>query len=90
MKFKLKLTPQAIKDIDKLAKNGDKRLLIKLDALFTELEEHPESGTGKPEKLKYIPGYWSRRINKRHRLVYTIDGKDVVVTVISSFGHYDD
>ncbi|MBD3628358.1 MAG: Txe/YoeB family addiction module toxin [Cyclobacterium sp.] len=63
--------------------------MIKIDQLLDELEEHPETGTGKPERLKNIlSGYWSRRINKEHRLVYSIDGEKVIVTVISAYGHY--
>jgi len=53
------------------------------------LEEHPETGTGKPERLKNnLTGLWSRRINKEHRLVYYIDGNKVTVTIISAYGHY--
>jgi toxin YoeB len=89
MMYTLKLTPRAQKDIQKLGKSGDKRLLAKLDSLFGELEEHPETGTGKPEKLKHITGYWSRRLNKKHRLVYSIDGEEVTVTIVAAYGHYD-
>jgi len=37
-----------------------------------ELREHPFSGTGHPEQMKYIPGVWSRRIDKKNRLRYTV------------------
>ncbi|AWW31967.1 MULTISPECIES: Txe/YoeB family addiction module toxin [Echinicola] len=90
MNFEVDFTERALKDIKRHIKSGNKRLLDKLDQLLDELEYHPETGTGKPEKLKHISGYWSRRINKKHRLVYTIDGKKIVVTVISAYGHYED
>jgi len=49
----------------------------------------PETGIGKPEKLKAgLSGFWSRRINKEHRIVYKIDYQRQVVTVYSLKGHY--
>jgi toxin YoeB len=52
-------------------------------------EEHPETGTGKPEQLKNnLAGLWSRRLNREHRLVFAINGKKVIVTIISAFGNY--
>jgi toxin YoeB len=89
MKFEVDFTQRALKDIKRHTQSGNIRLLAKLDKLLDELENHPETGTGQPEKLKHLPGYWSRRLNKKHRLVYTIQGKKVVVTVISAYGHYD-
>jgi len=42
-----------------------------------ELAEHPREGTGKPEMLKGdLAGYWSRRINREHRLVYSIEDEN--------------
>jgi len=52
---------------------------------------HPETGTGKPERLKFdLSGYWSRRINKKDRLIYFIQNEIVTVTVVSALGHYSD
>ncbi|GAB2493771.1 Txe/YoeB family addiction module toxin [Algoriphagus taiwanensis] len=89
MKYELAFTDQAMKDIEKLKNSGDKPLLRKLRALFEELQVHPQTGTGKPEKLKYdFAGYWSRRINHKHRLIYSIEEDKVLVTVIAAYGHY--
>lgn len=89
MKFKIVFLPDAIKDIEKIIKSGNKPLIKKLKKLLEELEQHPETGTGKPERLKNnLSGFWSRRINQEHRLVYSIDGDKVIVTVVSAFGHY--
>lgn len=62
----------------------------KLSKLIVELQEHPTRGTGKPELLKGLNGVWSRRIDKKNRLRYTIDNDTVLVYVVSVLGHYDD
>ncbi|MCH7397941.1 Txe/YoeB family addiction module toxin [Belliella sp. R4-6] len=89
MSFEITFTKIAEKDLLRHKNSGNKKLIRKLDQLLDELEEHPETGTGKPERLKNnLSGLWSRRINHEHRLVYSIDGKKVIVTVISAYGHY--
>ena len=55
------------------------------------INESPATGTGHPEQLKGEGhGQWSRRITKKHRLVYQIKDIEVVVLVLSAYGHYDD
>ncbi len=57
MSYTLKLTPIAIEDIEFHKKSGDKATLKKLSVLLDELTEHPKTGTGKPEEMKYnFPG----------------------------------
>ena len=59
--------------------------------LISELYEHPRVGTGHPEQLSGdLSGKWSRRINKKHRLIYEIRDQEVIVIVISAYGHYTD
>jgi toxin YoeB len=78
-------------DLDRHVKSGNKALIKKISSLLQELEEHPTTGTGKPERMTGDrQGQWSRRINHEHRLIYLIDNKDVIVTAVSAFGHYDD
>lgn len=90
MIFEIFFTSEALEDIEKLKKTGNKALLKKLYSLIQELKHHPESGTGKPEKLKhYQQNTWSRRIDRKHGLVYLIDGDKVVVYVLGAYGHYD-
>jgi toxin YoeB len=49
----------------------DKTLLQRINRLIEETRRSPFSGTGKPEPLKHaLSGYWSRRINEEHRMVY--------------------
>lgn len=91
MSFSIELTDEAISDIAKHKKTGDKKILIKIDKLLNELREHPTKGTGKPEMLKhYKVATWSRRITDKHRLVYRIEDEKVVVIVLAFWGHYDD
>ena len=53
--------------------------------------EHPATGTGQVEALKgNLSGYWSRRINKQFRIIYTIYEDIVTVMVISVKSHYGD
>jgi toxin YoeB len=60
--------------------NTDKASLKKINALIKEIERTPFEGSGKPEPLKHnLAGYWSRRINLEHRLVYKIDNDTVVI-----------
>ena len=51
----------------------DKAMLRKLNRLIEECLRHPFEGTGKPEPLKGdLAGFWSRRIDREHRLVYRV------------------
>lgn len=59
--------------------------------LIDELYEHPRTGTGKPEPLSGDKaGQWSRCITKKHRLIYEIRDMEVIVIVISAYGHFED
>ncbi|HZK08971.1 MAG TPA: Txe/YoeB family addiction module toxin [Bacteroidales bacterium] len=89
MIFELEFTEEALADLNRLKKAGDKKLLKKLFNLLLELREHPLTGTGKIERLKYYnEETWSRRLSAEHRLVYRIYDTRVVVLVLSAFGHY--
>jgi toxin YoeB len=90
MSFEIVFTQEALSGMKKLKKIGDKSLLNKFYKLVQELRVHPETGTGKPERLRgNLSGLWSRRINREHRLVYFIEGKTVTVTIVSVYGHYE-
>jgi len=67
---------------------NDKKITKKINALIKEVVQNPYDGIGKPEPLRYdLSGFWSRRINHEHRLVYAI--KDNALTIISCRYHYD-
>jgi len=90
MIYKVELKEQAEKDLFSLAKSEPKAF-IKAQALIEELKIHPKTGAGKPEQLSgNLCGQWSRRITKKHRLVYEIHDMEVVVLVLTAYGHYDD
>nr|VFJ75460.1 MAG: toxin YoeB [Candidatus Kentron sp. FW] len=65
----------------------DKKTLKRINALITDMIRTPFEGIGKPEALKQdLSGFWSRRIDETHRLVYVVD--DSYITVISCRYHY--
>ena len=67
--------------------NTDKKILEKINDLIKEIERTPFTGKGKPEPLKYsLSGYWSRRINHEHRIVYQVNNDQLVF--ISFRYHY--
>jgi toxin YoeB len=69
MTFEIEFTVEALEDIQKLKKTGNQAILKKFFSLIQELKEHPETGTGKPERLKYFQqNTWSRRIYKFQKL----------------------
>lgn len=66
----------------------DKGILKKINELIKEIQRSPFEGKGKPEPLKYeLSGLWSRRIDREHRLVYKIQGDDLLI--YSCKYHYD-
>ena len=57
----------------------DRQMLKRINRLIQEIIREPFSGSGKPEPLKHgLSGYWSRRINDEHRIVYRVS-EDVVL-----------
>lgn len=67
--------------------DSDKVTLKKITGLIKECQRHPYEGTGKPEPLKGdLAGYWSRRIDREHRLVYRVVGDDL--EILSCRYHY--
>lgn len=90
MTYDIDFTPDAKADLAKLLKSEPK-VYKKALRFIEELQEHPKTGLGHPEPLKGQPeNRWSRELTKKHRLVYRIYEKEVVVLVISAYGHYDD
>ena len=58
----------------------DRRLVARINSLIREIQREPFSGMGKPEPLKHaFKGYWSRRINDEHRIVYKIEDDSVLI-----------
>jgi toxin YoeB len=58
----------------------DKRMLKRINELLNDISRSPHEGVGKPEPLRHaLSGYWTRRINDEHRLVYRMEGDAVKV-----------
>lgn len=56
----------------------DKNILKRINALIKSIQQEPYAGIGKPECLRYgLSGYWSRRIDQEHRLVYKVEGDEL-------------
>jgi len=65
----------------------DRRMAMRISDLIKDILRNPYSGIGKPEALKHqFKGYWSRRIDLEHRLIYTITETSIVI--ISCYSHY--
>lgn len=65
----------------------DRKLLVRVNALIQEITRTRFEGTGKPEALRHaLRGYWSRRINDEHRIVYTI--RDDALLIAQLRYHY--
>ncbi len=91
MSFLLIISNEAKKHLELHRKSGQKIILQKIDRILNELRENPYEGIGNPEPLKYgRTGQWSRKIDKKHRLIYQVLEDEVLVQVISAYGHYDD
>jgi toxin YoeB len=68
--------------------NTDKKVLKKINELLKDIQRNPSDGIGKPEALKFdLAGYWSRRIDHEHRLVYQV--KEQSILVYACRYHYD-
>jgi len=60
--------------------NTDKKILKHINKLNKDIQRNKYEGIGKPEPLKYnLSGYWSRRINVEHRLVYKIEKERIMI-----------
>ncbi len=90
MTYEVKFSDEANRDFVKLAKSEPKAF-AKASSFIEELKTHPKTGTGHPEPLMGLPeNRWSRRITQKHRLVYRIFETEVIVDVLSAYGHYED
>ncbi|MEO0015049.1 MAG: hypothetical protein RLZZ535_3438 [Cyanobacteriota bacterium] len=65
----------------------DKKIHRKIIELIKDINRHPFQGLGKPEALKHdLSGYWSRRIDREHRLVYKVTNEEIII--LSCKYHY--
>ena len=65
----------------------DKAIVNRINGLIHDIQRSPFEGIGKPEPLKHaLSGFWSRRINDEHRLVYSVEGN--VLRIAQARYHY--
>jgi toxin YoeB len=73
---------------------NDQEILGKIKELLNDINRNPFRGLGRPEPLRYdLKGYWSRRINGEHRLVYKVEGsrgRNQKCYILQCRYHYDD
>ncbi len=78
---------QARKNIEYWKESGQKKIMTRITDLLNDIHKHAYSGIGKPEELKHdLSGWWSRRINREHRLIYRVVNNKV--QVLSMRYHY--
>lgn len=69
-RYTIDVSPEAQKELKHHYKSGDQVSIKRIERIFSDLQEHPYSGIGNPEALKYaLSKYYSRRINKKDRLI---------------------
>lgn len=83
--YKIEFSKEAVKHALSLRKSSP-LLFKKLERILDELKEHPYTGTGHPEQLKYLQGLWSGQLDKKNRIRYTVDETAIVVFVLSAWG----
>ena len=84
--MRLEFRPQAFEDLQYWVKTQPK-LAKRLLRLIEDTKRDPFKGIGKPEPLKNeLSGWWSRRIDDEHRLVYKVDGDRLIIA--KARGHY--
>lgn len=91
MNYTLRFSKTSLEDIERHKKSGDKATVKKIEKLLNEIKKHPTTGLGQPKKLRHdLAGLYSRRINRKHRLVYGINEQVVSVHILSAWAHYSD
>jgi len=82
-------SPQALEDVEYWKKSGNVGIMNKITRLLEDITEHPFTGIGKPEPLRHdLAGYWSRRINSEHRIIYSVHDDLIEVYILSMRYHY--
>lgn len=67
---------------------NDKKILNRINELLKDISRNSFSGIGKPEPLRHkYSGFWSRRINHEHRLIYQVKGDEILIAKCRF--HYD-
>lgn len=82
----IEFVPKAFKEYQDWIEK-DRKTALRIGDLIKDILRQPFEGLGKPEALKHqFKGYWSRRIDHEHRLIYSVNQTSVVI--ISCYSHY--
>ena len=80
-------SPESLEDLLFWKKSGNLKIQNRISELLESIKQNPYQGIGKPEALKSNwSGYWSRRINKEHRLIYKTENERIIIAQLR--GHY--
>ncbi|MEP6512447.1 MAG: Txe/YoeB family addiction module toxin [Parafilimonas sp.] len=80
-------SPQSLEDLQFWKQSGNIKIQNKIQKLLESIKETPYQGPGKPEGLKHNwSGYWSRRINQEHRLIYKWENEKIIIAQLRN--HY--
>ncbi len=89
--MEIEFSSDALKDLEYWRQSGDKRSMEKITQLLYAILADYKNGLGRPEQLKNnLAGCWSRRINKKNRIVYYVFEDEQIITIMSLRGHYSD
>ena len=89
--MEIEYSPSAYDDVMQWIKSGDWNTLDRLVAIVESIKADYKSGIGKPEPLRgALSGYWSRRIDRKNRIVYKVYWESQTIMVVSLRGHYSD
>ncbi|HEY5461878.1 MAG TPA: Txe/YoeB family addiction module toxin [Hanamia sp.] len=80
-------SPESLEDLQFWKQSGNVKIQNRIQRLLESIKENPYEGIGKPEALKHNwSGYWSRRINQEHRLIYKWENEKIIIAQLRS--HY--
>jgi len=89
--MEIEYTLKAVEDINFWKKSGQKIIQEKISQLLRSIIENPKEGIGKPEILKHeLSGCFSRKIDNKNRIIYTINEAKNNIVIHSLRGHYYD
>jgi toxin YoeB len=87
--YQIQYTKHSLKQLKSLSK--DKKLLLKFEEIIQDIKLNPYSLLYKFESLKHnYSGFYSKRLTKKHRVLYKIEHSLVTVIIVSLLGHYSD
>lgn len=87
--YRIVLTQTAIDHYNAFVKSGNLKIVNRIKLLLADIAQHPYTGIGKPEALRHsLTGMWPRRINREHRLIYSVDDNRIIVHILAMHSHY--